>query len=53
MFSAYCETHGSEVLLPVRAITSLTRTDDGIIAEFICHCGTRGIWSVRSLRHAS
>lgn len=53
MFAAYCEGHGAQVLLPTRAITALTRTDDGITAEFICHCGTRGTWSVRSARRAS
>jgi hypothetical protein len=53
MFAAYCEGHGAQVLLPARAITALIPTENGIVAEFTCHCGTRGVWSVESAHRAS
>jgi hypothetical protein len=43
MFAPYCNRHGPRVLLPTSAITALVRGMDGIEAEFICHCGARGV----------
>jgi hypothetical protein len=49
MFAPYCNRHGSRVLLPTSAITALVRGMDGIEAEFICHCGARGVWRADEL----
>jgi hypothetical protein len=49
MFAPYCNRHGSRVLLPTSAITALVRGMDGIEAEFICHCGARGVWKANEL----
>lgn len=49
MFAPYCTRHGSRVLLPTSAITALVRGMDGIEAEFICHCGARGVWKADEL----
>lgn len=49
MFAPYCNRHGSRVLLPTSAITALVRGMDGIEAEFICHCGARGVWKADEL----
>ena len=44
MFAPYCESHGSQVLLPTEAITDLVSTPSGMMAHFVCHCGTAGVW---------
>ena len=53
MFAPYCTSHGSRVLLPTSAITALVRGMDGIEAQFICHCGARGVWKAYELSTSS
>jgi hypothetical protein len=45
MFAAFCENHRARVLLSTSSITSLVSSEHGIIAHFVCHCGTPGTWS--------
>jgi hypothetical protein len=40
MLSIHCPTHQSEVLLTERRIRSLRNTDQGIIIDVECYCGT-------------
>lgn len=42
MFVTYCPSHGSEILLGDRSITSVTNTEHGIVIHWTCRCGHRG-----------
>lgn len=43
MFSAYCDHHASNVLLPLTAITRIGPLGpEGRTVDFVCHCGHRG-----------
>jgi hypothetical protein len=43
MFSVFCPTHGSEVLLGSRSIERIDNTAEGIHLHWRCYCGTRGV----------
>jgi hypothetical protein len=45
MFAPYCKHHASRILLSTRRIISLTPTEKGLVATFVCTCGTMGTWS--------
>ncbi|HJQ77452.1 MAG TPA: hypothetical protein VJ948_09360 [Acidimicrobiia bacterium] len=44
MFAPYCEAHGSRVLLSMSSITAIETGEDGLVAHFVCSCGTEGTW---------
>jgi hypothetical protein len=50
MFAAYCPRHQSKILLSTDAITALIRTEDGLLAHFVCTCGEPGTWIPPRLR---
>jgi hypothetical protein len=41
MFSVYCPTHGSDVLLGIRRVRGATNVRSLIVLELECHDGTR------------
>jgi hypothetical protein len=45
MFSAYCPTHQSAVLLGPGNIEGLHNTTRGITVRFRCYCGYRGAFN--------
>lgn len=40
MFSISCPTHGSNVLVGIGRIRSLTNTEAGVLLDIECYCGT-------------
>ena len=44
VFTAYCETHGTPVLLFTHNITGLVNWSDEIDVHFRCPCGYEGVW---------